>query len=52
MALLSYSKKTKLIGSRAERGKRQSEGEKEENDKVSWDSRNTEVKDTMLEGFV
>jgi hypothetical protein len=42
MALLSYSKKTKLIGGRAERGKRESEGEEEGNDKMSWERRNAE----------
>jgi len=45
MALLSCSKKTKLIGGRADRGKRETEGGKEGNDKVSWERRNTEVKD-------
>lgn len=45
MALLSCSKKTKLIGGRADRGKRESEGEKDGNDKVSWERRNAEVKD-------
>lgn len=34
-----------------ERGKRELEGEKERNDKVSWERRNTEVKDNTL-GFV
>jgi hypothetical protein len=36
---------TKLMVGGAERGKRESEGEKERNDKVSWERRNTEVKD-------
>jgi hypothetical protein len=34
-----------LIGGGTARGKRESEGEKEGNDKVSWERRNTEVKD-------
>lgn len=48
MTLLSCSKRkkeTKLIGVGAERSERESQGEKEGNDEVSWERRNTEVKD-------
>lgn len=54
MTLLSCSKRkkeTKLIGVGAERGERESQGEKEGNGKVSWERRNTEVKDNA-ERFV